>query len=245
MPYKDKELGKLKAKERYLKNIEQNKVKSAEYRAKNKNAINARAAIYREKNREVIKERDRASRNAKIDHYHAVEQAYREKNREKLREYQRYLSSTEEAKKAKSIANKKSREKHKDAIRIRHRAYEIRIAKELSDGYVSNGILMLNAEKKKLAKDLGIFDDLVAVARVNVLIKREVNKNTVPLTDEEKKLKKKELSREYYLQNKEYVLKKTRDYYLLNKERVLQRSKKYYQSKKINLNEDLKNEKRI
>lgn len=169
MPYKNVEDRNRNARERYHKNKEAILAK----RSLQKDKKNASAAKYREANRELIRERDRANRKARIEHYLAVEQAYRDKNRERIRSY--YKENVHKWMENIKICCKKYRDKNSDLIKEKHREYERRISNNLSDLYVSKSI-GLNSKQKKFAKENGFFDEIVEVKRLKLLITRELKK---------------------------------------------------------------------
>jgi len=81
---------------------------------------------------------------------------------------------------------------------------------------------------EETSKDLtGILNDGAESYKFIEITKKDKIKNK-----EEKKLKKKEISKKYYQKNKEKIRKNYQDYYQKNKERWAEDKKKYYQNNK-------------
>ncbi len=113
MPYKDKEVARQKARERWARNRERRLAQKREHWAKNKDEINAKRRERRATDPEAAeleRERWRASYERHKEKRREYQRRYRRENLEKVRAYQRaYREAHEESERERSRANVRRR----------------------------------------------------------------------------------------------------------------------------------------
>lgn len=138
MPYKDKEVARQKARERWARNREQRCAQKREHWAQNKDEINASRRERRADDPEAAKlerERWRASYERHKVKRREYQSRYRRENREKVRAYQRaYREANEERERERSRVNVWRRLARKANAEGSHTAGDILDLLESQDG---------------------------------------------------------------------------------------------------------------